>query len=178
FQLKNFPYHNLEHTQMVVKTAAELAQIMILTPEEMEIVMIAAWFHDTGYSIKYLGHEDASQQIARNFLTQQQVTPEFIDAVLKCIQATEMPQNPANILEKIICDADLAHLASPDFLKTQDCLRREFEIYFKKVFTDKEWLTNSLSFLNNHRYHTSYTQERWEPEKLKNIQLLKNLLST
>ena len=177
FQLKNLPYHNLEHTQMVVETVGELAQSMILKAEEVEIVMIAAWFHDTGYSVKYLGHEEASQQIVLNFLTQQQAAPEFIDSVLKCIQATKVPQNPRNHLEQIICDADLAHLASMDFLHLQDKLRQEWNIYLGKVYTNQEWLNETLKFLRNHQYQTTYAKEHWEASKTQNIQLLQTLLT-
>jgi predicted metal-dependent HD superfamily phosphohydrolase len=175
FRIQNFPYHNLDHTQRVVKVAAELAQTMDLSPGEAETVLVAAWFHDTGYGVKYQGHEGASQQIAHQFLKRHQVPPEKISAILACIQATVMPQKPRNLMEQIICDADLAHLASGDFLNLQNELRREWHIYLGKVYSDEEWKVESLTFLNSHQYHTIYTRDNWNGEKIKNIQLLQSL---
>lgn len=172
FRMRNFAYHNLDHTRRVVAKAAELARVMDLPPDKEEIVLLAAWFHDTGYSVKYQGHEDASKHIASNFLTRHLVAQEKIKAVLLGIQATAIPQKPGNLMEQIICDADLAHLASAEFLHLLNALRREWNTYLGRVYSDPEWIRENLTFLNNHQYHTSFARQNWIKGKLKNIQLL------
>ena len=42
-------FHNLEHTENVVRKVNEIAGHYNLSEEDMMIVYIAAWFHDTGY---------------------------------------------------------------------------------------------------------------------------------
>ena len=177
-RLRDFPYHNLHHTWQVVGASTELAQKMKLGIEEMEILILAAWLHDTGYSVRYQGHEAASQRIALNFLSQRQFPQENISVVLRCIQATEMPQKPRSQIEQIICDADLAHLASPHFLTLQNKLRLEWDIYLKKVYPDEEWLVESLAFLNDHHYHSPYARDNWEEGKKQNSRLLQKQMAS
>ncbi len=42
-------YHNIDHTLRVVKNAELIGTHENLNEEEMDIVKIAAWFHDVGY---------------------------------------------------------------------------------------------------------------------------------
>ncbi|MFA7228899.1 MAG: HD domain-containing protein, partial [Melioribacteraceae bacterium] len=63
-------YHNLAHTKNVVQAALEIAIGEKLAPDDMEMVQIAAWFHDTGYVEKSAGHEEISAMYAGNFLSE------------------------------------------------------------------------------------------------------------
>ena len=58
-------YHNIDHTRRVVKQAEIIGMHENLNKEDMDIVKIAAWFHDVGYLKKYHGHEEISIQIAK-----------------------------------------------------------------------------------------------------------------
>src|SRR5262245_2859225 len=105
---KNVSYHNLEHTQRVVAACEEMADYYQLQPEDREALVIAAWFHDTGFSSgKSQGHEEVSKQIATDFLGQHGASPSLTTKVINCIDATRMPQSPGSLIEQIICDADL-----------------------------------------------------------------------
>ena len=42
-------YHNLNHTTDVVITSEKIGQSSSLDDEQMELLLIAAWFHDVGY---------------------------------------------------------------------------------------------------------------------------------
>ena len=46
----DFVYHNLQHTKDVVDAGLEIAEGTGITKEDKELVLIAAWFHDSGYS--------------------------------------------------------------------------------------------------------------------------------
>ena len=46
---KSFKYHNLDHTRQVVRAVEEMADYYKLQPEDRNAVIIAAWFHDTGF---------------------------------------------------------------------------------------------------------------------------------
>ncbi len=46
---KNYLYHNIIHTSEVVDTCLEIAEHSNLPEDEIEILLLAAWFHDTGY---------------------------------------------------------------------------------------------------------------------------------
>ena len=62
-------YHNLEHTQMVVANAEQIARHYQLAGKDFFIVMTAAWFHDSGYLTgDPADHEQRSADIAARFL--------------------------------------------------------------------------------------------------------------
>ena len=118
-------YHNLTHTAEVVKIAREIAEASAVSEEDLEIVLISAWFHDIGYIDKCDGHEDIGKNYAKKFLEEKNYPPEKIQTVLSLIEATRLPRNPQNLLEEIICDADLYHLGTNDFEKKGDLLKKE-----------------------------------------------------
>jgi predicted metal-dependent HD superfamily phosphohydrolase len=82
-----------------------------LSAEELEGVILAAWFHDAGYVEAIEGHEEKSVEIATSFLRENGYPQEKIARVAACIRATKMPQNPKTLMEQVLCDADISHLA-------------------------------------------------------------------
>jgi len=64
----NFVYHNLAHTQLVVEKVKELSDLSKLSDSEKEQLIIAAWFHDTGFTESIDKHEQKSAVIAEAFL--------------------------------------------------------------------------------------------------------------
>jgi len=161
-----FVFHNLTHTQQVVRAAEELAANYALNDQDHFVLLMSAWFHDTGFSSGQAEeHEKESIQIATVFLQNHNVDAETIQRISSCIQATRMPQSPLSQVEKIMCDSDLYHLGSTDFKKMNDNLRQEQEAYFKKEFGKKEWRQRNIEFLESHQYFTDYCQQRLEPKK-------------
>lgn len=150
------PFHDLIHTTEVVANIYFIASEMNVTNDKLEPLVIAGWFHDTGHSVCYNGHEAESIKIAQDFLLNEQYSPEKIEIVLSCIRSTKLPQSPQNELDKIICDADIMHISSPHFFYRKLLLRREWELILGNTFTDKEWHELSLTFLDRHKFHTEY----------------------
>ena len=64
----NYLYHNLKHTQRVVKSTRELIAAHDLNDEDTEALLLTAWFHDTGYTKGSSEHEEQSAEIARALL--------------------------------------------------------------------------------------------------------------
>ena len=118
-------FHNLEHTEEIVRNAEELCNAINISDNEQEIVLVSAWFHDIGYLKKYEDHENSSIQIAEDFLIKNSYPADKIEKVKKCILATKLPQSASNLLEEILCDADLAGLGKKDFLEKTIHLKRE-----------------------------------------------------
>ncbi|MFL5772275.1 MAG: HD domain-containing protein, partial [Flavisolibacter sp.] len=97
-----FVFHNLDHTESVADAASQMSDYYRLNDDDTFVLMLAAWFHDTGYSSgKVEGHEEISVQIATQFL-QQHAVPDLVQQrVTSCIRATHMPQSPISQVEKI-----------------------------------------------------------------------------
>lgn len=169
-----FVFHSLEHTEDVVEACSRMAAYYKLPDEDQFVLLLAAWFHDTGYSIgEANGHEAESIKHATQFLTQNGADETVVQRVASCIAATKMPQSPVSQVEKILCDADLAHLATEDFKGRTQLLKQEQEMLLGHKISKKEWRKNNLTFLSNHKYFTEYGQEKLEPGKQENINSLK-----
>ena len=165
---KNLLFHNFHHTINVIRGVKEISKHMNLSSPEKEIVLLAAWFHDSGYIVKYIGHEVESQKLAKNWLESQGYPSERTKLVLGCIGATKMPQNPNGLLQEVICDADLYHLSLEEYCQIQFQLKEEINLVFDKVYTDESWMDENLSFIQNHKYFTSYGKEVLEMRKQEN----------
>ena len=168
-----FVFHNLEHTEDVVEACSYMADYFNLSDDDRYILLLAAWFHDTGYANgEAAGHEERSITTVTSFLTQQGADEETIDKVSACIRATKMPQSPLTQLEKILCDADLYHLAADDYKARNQLLRQEQMYLLKTKISKKDWRKNNIQFLEAHKYFTEYGQLRLEPKKGRNLLLL------
>jgi uncharacterized protein len=166
---QNMHFHDLLHTQYVVNAVTEIGFRCKITDREMAIVQTAAWFHDTGYCYEYMGHEDNSIRIVSIFLMQENADATFTDEVLGCINATKMPQSPQNLLQQILCDADMFHLADDDYQSYAEQLRNEWELILNQRYTDEQWRQTNLEMLVGHKYFTAFGRTFLQEYKLANI---------
>jgi len=173
----NLPYHDTIHTEYVVGCARLIARNSGLSNEEINLVTVAAWFHDSGFIVRSSGHEEESQKIAREFLLSEGVEEASIKKVLRCIKATEMPQNPGrDILAQIVCDADMAYLSEDFYIKRTNLLRKEWNIESEKKLTRKAYYKETIEMFKNHQYHTEYAKKEFSPGKTDNFKLLHKML--
>ncbi|HLF33728.1 MAG TPA: HD domain-containing protein, partial [Cyclobacteriaceae bacterium] len=100
----HFYYHDFQHFSDVAGAAVEIGKASNLSEAQLETVVIAAWFHDTGYFTGKDNHEIAGKDIAVEFLRSLKVDEQKISEVAGCIIATKMPQRPTNIMEEVLCD--------------------------------------------------------------------------
>lgn len=174
----SFIYHNFKHTSDVVEAVKILSEQEKIQELEMEILEVAAWFHDTGYIQGFEDHEEKSVIIAADFLIQQGKSNDYINQVKALIRATKYHYIPQNILEKIIKDADFYHFTLPNYSEKCELLRGEWESIKYKQITDLEWAHENLNVLKQcHQYYTDYAIVNWQPLKEKNISLIQEKIS-
>ncbi|MEP2773316.1 MAG: Pycsar system effector family protein [Fulvivirga sp.] len=165
----NYYYHNLEHTQEVVEAARQIGAESNLTEEEFENLIIAAWFHDTGYSCGTDHHELESVKIMKQQLGEWKVSQEKIYAIGKIIESTQIPQKPKDLPSEIMCDADLYHLSTDAFEKKSEMLRKELTETCAKDLSKDEWRAMTYEFASKHQYFTNYGKTILTPKKEKNL---------
>ena len=169
----SYTYHNFNHTHDVVTAVETLAASENLNASDKEMLLVAAWFHDTGYISGCTNHEEASVVIANRFLKEKGKSEDFMEIVASLIKATTYNYEPKTLFEKIIKDADFIHLSSDAYVLTCGALRTEWQQVEKKSFTDSDWVKENLDFLTHrHRFYTDYALKNWEPLKKKNIKYL------
>lgn len=154
--------------------AIEIGTYYQLGEDRMFILSTAAWFHDTGYLfVGSKGHEKESVHIMQDFLTRQGISPGIIDSIAQCIRATEIAAKPVSLLEEILCDADTYHFGTLRFRETDELIKKEIEVLSGVTF--KKWVDRSIAILANHRFYTSYCQEKLGEGKALNIVWLHSL---
>ncbi|MBV6643981.1 MAG: HD domain-containing protein [Cyclobacteriaceae bacterium] len=166
-------YHSLEHTIGVVEAVELIGKESGLTDEQLEIATVAGWFHDLGYSETMEAHEERSAEMALAFLDKHHYASEKADQVKACILATTMPQNPQNLMEQVICDADLMHLGTEDYFEKSNLLHKEMSHTQGEKISKKQWMKMNQTFIGEHQFFTEYAQKTFgekEQENLKEVE--------
>lgn len=148
-------YHSVEHTKYVLKMAEYLAWRAGVSDHEVFLIKVAALYHDIGFIEGRENHEERGCKIARKDLPEYQISEEDIDTICGMIMATKIPQNPKNLLEEILADADLEYLSTQNFDPVSDMLFNEIR-HYRPDFTLDEWNDVQIDFLTTHSYHTEF----------------------
>ncbi len=98
---EKYVYHDISHTVEVVMACRELATAYKISREDYEILMLAAWFHDTGFEMGPEKHEERSAQNMKNFFSNFSCPENHLEKICECILATKLPQQPHTLLEKL-----------------------------------------------------------------------------
>ncbi|MEG0983649.1 Pycsar system effector family protein [Algoriella sp.] len=166
----DFTYHNFMHTVKVVEAIKILCTNEQILVETQEQLIVAGWFHDTGYTKTVQGHEDESAKIASEYLKSINFSEDFIANVVAYILSTKINYTPRNIEESIIKDADNYHLGQEEYPKISELLRDEIAKVCEKEFSDYEWnLENRNFFLNVHHFYTDSAKDLWQKGKENNL---------
>ncbi len=169
---KSFVYHDLQHTRDVVNVCKKLGDAYKLEPNDLTDLLIAAWFHDTGFIKGQENHENRSVEIALSFLHNYALPPETLSIITRCIQATCVPHSPHSLIEKIICDADLSHLGTDAYWYRNARVREEMVNISGKSMTEEEWLDFEIAFMISHTYQTDIAKALFDKPKKKHIEIL------
>jgi len=169
-------YHNVKHTIDVVTEVELIGWAEGISDEEMLLLKTAALFHDVGHVVQYDNHEYYGTVIAREILPQYGYTEEQIDRICEIIMATKLPPRPKNLLEDIICDADLDYLGRIDFIPVSNTLYKELKEQ-DKIGTLNDWNKMQVKFISGHQYFTKTARNLREVNKQKQIERISKLIT-
>ncbi|MFE5793723.1 hypothetical protein ACFQ8C_14275 [Streptomyces sp. NPDC056503] len=108
-------YHTTAHLRAVLDRVDELTD-QGGEGGELELVRLAAWFHDAVYRPDRSENEERSAHLAERALTEAGLTPHEVAEVARLVRLT-LTHDPApgDLNGETLCDADLAILATdPD----------------------------------------------------------------
>lgn len=172
----HFYYHSLDHTLEVVGAAESIALAEGIDASNIDLLKTAALFHDTGFFYTTFNHEEKSCEVALEHLLPLDINREDAELVCSIIMATKMPHNPKGILEEIMCDADLNYLGSDNYDFISQKLFEELNAR-GEIYSDAYWLQMQIAFLESHKYFTKTSCRLRNPQKQKQIALLKKQVS-
>lgn len=162
-------YHNYKHTSDVVDVCVLIGNKLRIKGKDREHLLIAAYFHDVGYVFLTDDHELESARLAEEFLVERMYPIEEIAIIKKLILSTKRSQQPKNLLEEIICDADSHAVGSDAYRYTATLLREERYQLKNELTLEQEWLEKEIEFLIRHKFYTTYATKNWNHIKSKNL---------
>ncbi len=170
-------YHQYNHALEVMERSVYLWIQEWLSDEEIEMVAIAALFHDTGFTIQYDNNEYIGAKIAQNYLKSMLYSEEKIHTISEMILATDPNfKAPRNKYEEIIKDADLDNLWREDFLDRAQKLKQEIEEMKHIKILEPDWQHGSINFLAEHKYYTRTQKNERDEKKALNKRNLEKML--
>lgn len=152
-------YHHLWHVRHVVEDVTGFGREAGVSAHELSCLVTAAWLHDTGYAVNPHRHEEASAKIVREILPGLGATAEETELVASLVMATWPVLAPRTTLEKLMRDADIGQLGTPNFLEAALLLRRELELG-GQVFTDREFWCFERNFLGRISFFSEVAQKQ------------------
>ena len=174
---KKYYYHNLNHMKDVVEQVENIGRAEGINDEDMHILKTAALLHDAGFMQTYKDHEHAGMELARQMLPNEGYSQEQIDRICRLIECTILTEEPQNLLERIIRDADLDYLGRDDYFPiSQELYKELLEMNLIKE-NDFEWCQGQITFLQEHTYYTDYSRKVRNPVKVKHIQWLQEQIT-
>lgn len=168
-------YHSYDHVLDVLGAAEHLAEKEGVNPEDLELLRVAVLFHDSGFTVDAREHEKTGCEIARAKLPDFGFSEVEIEKVCGMIMATRYPQNPHNLLEQIICDADLDYLGRDDFFIIGSTLLKELN-ESGRFPTEKDWNHFQEKFLSAHHYFTRTAKELRGNKKREHLRKIRESL--
>lgn len=169
-------YHSLAHTLDVYAASIDIGEQEGISEADMLLLTTAALFHDSGFILQDLHHEEASCRLARENLGRWDYTEAEIERICGMIMATRIPQSPHDKLSRILCDADLDYLGRDDFFTVGDTLFEELRSY-GVLKTATEWNTLQDQFLSRHSFHTATNKKLREPRKKEHLAAVRRKLA-
>lgn len=166
-------YHNFQHTRDVTDAVARLATGYMLPPAEQDMLLLASWFHDTGFNEGAENHEERSVANLKAFLIHYDYPPEQLEVVARLIRVTKITNHPQNLLEEIMRDADYSHLGSELYWDRCSRVRQELLMTQQNFMTEEAWVEFELDFITRHQYHTELARQYYDSGKAKNIKQLR-----
>jgi|LSQX01.1.fsa_nt_gb predicted metal-dependent HD superfamily phosphohydrolase len=169
-------YHNAQHTLDVIRSVETLALMEKVDDGKLLLLLTAALYHDTGYLWSYENNEPLARDFAEETLPAFGYSDKQIREIGRLILSTAMPQRPENLLEEILCDADLDYVGRDDFFITALRLHREWSENSPLKISFRDWYERQRDFIEWHEFFTPSARLLRNEKKKKNLTQVKELL--
>ena len=170
-------YHNLHHTERVIKSAIKIGSDYDLKDSEWKVLLTACLLHDYGFIKSHVNHEEIGAELSESILKDYGYSKEEISSVQSLILITKAIAIPNNNLEAIIRDSDLEYLGSNDFEYISEKLKEEW-LLCGVVSSESEFYQLQLDFLINHQFHTEFMRKNGKKLKEKNLRYAHEMMKS
>jgi len=178
------PYHGISHAKEVIRQAIYFALADgSFSERELELLGIAAAFHDAGYAVQYDRNEVFGADMAEDSMKKSgQYGESEIEVVKKAVLSTMVEFEPVfkqliqeERIGRILADADTSNFGRENFFDRNKRVFQELEALGKIKDTDEGKLKFKefvVHMLHTHKWNTEIAKNLREEQKQKNIQIL------
>ena len=153
-------YHSLQHTLNVEQAVIKYCQLEGLNHHDSLLIRTAALFHDAGFIVQYENNEHIGVNLFNSVAKTFGYSEEDMLTVERLIMVTMTHSEPKDILEEVMCDADLDYLGRADYHTIANNLFIERQ-HYGITFTEKEWLSIQINYLEHtHHYYTKSAKHK------------------
>ncbi|MDA5145444.1 hypothetical protein PEM37_28440 [Streptomyces sp. AD681] len=161
-------YHTLAHLTAVLDHVDVLAQYA----DDVDVVRLAAWFHDAVYRPDRSENEERSARLAERALPEAGVPAARTAEVARLVRLTVTHAPAADDRDgQVLCDADLAILASPPsaYAAYTAAVREEYHFVPNDAFREgRTAILRQLLDLPS-LFHTPHGRREWEATARHNL---------
>lgn len=161
-------YHTTAHLTAVLDHIDTLAD----HADDPELVRLAAWFHDAVYLPDRSENEERSAHLAERALAEAGLPPKGTAEVARLVRLTVThAPDPADTNGQVLCDADLAILASAPkpYGAYVAAVREEYGFVPDELFREgRAGVLRQLLDLPR-LFHTPYGENHWEAAARQNL---------
>lgn len=177
---KSLSYHAYPHTEDVLHEVLRFALTDQLPSRDIELLAVAATFHDLGFIKSPVLNEPIGAAAAREAMKKDGgYTDDEIALVERMILDTALVdtgsglrQIPSTDLSRYLLDADLSNFGRDDFFDKGELQRQELGV-------DQEaFRKSSVALLNSHRWLTNAGRSLRQKKKEQNLALLKSMVNS
>ncbi len=172
-------YHSVEHTEDVIYEAVRFALFDGLEPRKIELIAIAAAYHDAGFLDTVTDNESYGAARAKQALLQSGgYSSDEIEMVCLMIMDTRIVddesgvQQPSCPLSCYLLDADLANLGR------EDCFKRADSMFQESGGDEQAFWERTKKLVERHSFLTRAAQVLRGEQKAENLIRLQESIKT
>ena len=172
-------FHSAQHAKDVLHEAVLFGTVDGLSESDVELLALAAAYHDSGFLFCDEKNESRGAELARTAMrASSSYSLEQVDLVSQMILDTQVvfnlesaPQRPQTALSPYLLDADLSNLGREDFFEKLDLLIAE------RRMTPLEGMTQGLELMERHEWQTKAASILRQEQKRKNFIRLRTAIT-
>ncbi|MFI1536598.1 hypothetical protein [Streptomyces anandii] len=161
-------YHTLTHLTAVL----DHVDVLEKYAEDVDVVRLAAWFHDAVYLPERSENEERSARLAERALPEAGVPEAKTAEVARLVRLT-VTHDPAegDRNGQVLCDADLAILGAPPsaYAAYTAAVREEYHFVPNDAFREGRAAILRQLLALPHLFHTPHARQHWETTARYNV---------
>lgn len=170
---EEYVFHNVHRIQEIVEATKKLLSEGQLKEGDEEVLLLAAWFLNTGFTTDEGGVAAHSAAIVKDFLASKEYPQDGIDKVKSLIWELHSKGGFKSPEGEVLHDAVTAYYGADGLVEKMELYRKEQSQLKQKEIPVVKWRNKFIKRLSaKHKYYTPYAKKEWTEGKDDNLKKL------